>query len=90
LESGGRSGSHYLSDLPAVLVGSDELCDLRGPRAPKNHVVVMHAASGCDVRYLGLFGALKVRGRATKRAKLKNGDVVECGGLTVTFLDDVA
>ena len=89
-ESGERSGTHYLSDQPAVLVGTDELCDLRVPRAPRHHVLVVHSASGCDVRYLGLFGSLKVRGRATKRAKLRNGDVVECGGFKLTFMDDVA
>jgi ribosome-associated protein YbcJ (S4-like RNA binding protein) len=42
------------------------------------------------VRYLGLFGSLKVRGRATKRAKLRNGDVVECAGFKLTFMDEVA
>jgi predicted component of type VI protein secretion system len=89
-ESGGRSGTHYLSDEPAVLIGTDELCDLRVPNAPKHHVLVVHSSSGCDVRYLGFFGSMKVRGRATKRTKLKNGDVVECGGLKLTFMDDVA
>jgi predicted component of type VI protein secretion system len=89
-ESGGRSGTHYLSDQPSVLVGTDELCDLRVPRAPKHHVLVVHSAAGCDVRYLGLFGSLKVRGRATKRAKLRNGDVVECAGFKLTFMDEVA
>jgi len=89
-ESGGRSGTHYLSDEPAVLIGTDELCDLRVPKAPKHHVLLVHSSGGCDVRYLGAFGSLKVRGRATKRARLRNGDVVECGGLKLTFMDDVA
>ena len=89
-ESGGRSGTHYLADEPAVLIGTDELCDLRVPKAPKHHVLVVHSAAGCDVRYLAMFGSMKVRGRATKRAKLRNGDVVECGGLSLTFMDDVS
>jgi predicted component of type VI protein secretion system len=88
--SGGRSGTHYLADAPAVLIGTDELCDLRVPKAPKHHVLVVHSAAGCDVRYLAIFGSMKVRGHATRRAKLRNGDVVECGGLTLTFMDDVA
>lgn len=89
-ESGGRSGTHYLADAPAVLVGTDELCDVRVPKGPKHHVLVVHSPGGCDVRYLGTFGSMKVGGHATKRAKLKNGDVVESGGLKLTFMDDVA
>jgi hypothetical protein len=89
-ESGGRSGTHYLSDAPAVLIGTDELCDLQVPKAPKHHVLLVHSKGGSDVRYLGVFGSMKVRGRATKRAKLHNGDTVECGGLKLTFMDDVA
>jgi len=89
-ESGGRQGTHYLSDAPAVLIGTDDLCDLQVPKAPKHHVLIVHSKSGCDVRYLGSFGSMTVGGRSTKRAKLKNGDVVESGGLTLTFMDDVA
>ncbi len=89
-ESGGRSGTHYLSDSPAVLIGTDELCDLQVPKGPKHHLLLVHSAAGCDVRYLGAFGSMKVRGRSTKRTKLRNGDVVECGGLKLTFMDDVA
>jgi hypothetical protein len=89
-ESGGESGTHYLADAPAVLIGTDELCDLKVPKAPKHHVLLVHTATGTDVRYLGAFGSMKVGGRSTKRAKLRNGDVLECAGLTVTFMDDVA
>ena len=89
-ESGGRQGTHYFSDAPAVLVGTDDLCDLQVPKAPKHHVLVVRSKTGCDVRYLGMFGSMKVGGRSTKRAKLENGDVVESGGLTFTFMDDVA
>jgi pSer/pThr/pTyr-binding forkhead associated (FHA) protein len=89
-ESGGRQGTHYLSDSPAVLIGTDDLCDLQVPKAPKHHVLIVHNKTGCDVRYLGSFGSMTVGGKSTKRAKLKNGDVVESGGLTLTFMDDVA
>jgi hypothetical protein len=33
---------------------------------------------------------MTVRGEKTERAKLKNGDMVEAGGLTITFVDDVS
>ena len=89
-ESGGRSGTHYLAEEPAVLIGTDVLCDLRVPKAPKHHILLVHSPAGSDIRYLGAFGSMRVRGRATKRAKLRNGDVVECGGLKLTFMDDVA
>lgn len=88
--SGGRTGTHYLSDAPAVLIGTDDLCDLRVPKAPKHHVLVVYSQESCNVRYLGTFGSMTVRGRKTKRAQLRNGDVVESGGVKLTFMDDVA
>lgn len=89
-ESGGRSGTHYLSEAPALLIGTDELCDLRVPKAPKHHILLINSEGGCDVRYLGRFGSMTVRGRSTKRTRLRDGDVVEAGGLKLTFMDDVA
>jgi hypothetical protein len=50
----------------------------------------VHSQAGTDVRYLGMFGSMKVRGQTTKRTKLTNGDVVESAGLKLTFMDDVA
>lgn len=89
-ESGGRKGTHYLSEAPAVLIGTDELCDLQVPKAPRHHVLVISSDSGCDVRYLATFGSMTVRGRSTKRAQLRDGDVVEAGGLKFTFMAEVA
>lgn len=89
-ESGGQRGTHYLADAPAVLIGTDDLCDLQVPKGPKHHVLVINTESGCDVRYLAAFGSMTVRGRGTKRARLRDGDVVEAGGLKMTFMDDVA
>jgi hypothetical protein len=37
-----------------------------------------------------MFGSMTVRGRGTKRTKLRNGDVVEASGLKLTFMDEVA
>ena len=89
-QSGGQQGTHYLAEAPAVLIGTDDLCDLRVPKAPKHHVLVINSAAGCDVRYLGIFGGMTVQGRGVKKARLRDGDVVESGGLKLTFMDDVA
>lgn len=89
-ESGGQRGTHYLSDQPAVLIGTDELCDLRVPKGPKHHVLLMMLDGGCEVRYLAMFGSMTVRGRGTRRGRLQNGDVIKAGGLKITFMDDVA
>jgi len=89
-ESGGQRGTHYLAEAPAVLIGTDELCDLQVPKGPKHHVLVINSKDGCDVRYLATFGSMTVRGRTTKRTRLRDGDVVEAGGLKLTFMDDVA
>jgi pSer/pThr/pTyr-binding forkhead associated (FHA) protein len=89
-ESGGQQGTHYLSDQPAVLIGTDELCDLRVPRGPKHHVLLLTIDGGCEVRYLAMFGSMTVRGQGTRRSRLRNGDVIEASGLRITFMDDVA
>lgn len=89
-ESGGERGTHYLTDQPAVLVGTDELCDIQVPRGPKHHVLLITVDDTCEVRYLAMFGSMTVKGRGTKRATLRDGDVVEAGGLKITFMDDVA
>ncbi|MGY8777276.1 MAG: FHA domain-containing protein [Longimicrobiales bacterium] len=89
-ESGGQRGTHYLSDQPAVLIGTDELCDLRVPKGPKHHVLLMTLDGGCEARYLAMFGSMTVRGHGTRRSRLKNGDVIKAGGLKITFMDDVA
>ncbi|MEM7414041.1 MAG: FHA domain-containing protein [Gemmatimonadota bacterium] len=89
-ESGGQRGTHYLSDQPAVLIGTDELCDLRVPKGPKHHVLLLTIDGEAEVRYLAMFGSMTVRGQGTKRSRLKNGDVIEASGLKITFMDDVA
>ncbi len=88
-ESGGRKGQHYLSEAPAALFGTDDLCDVRVPKGPAHHLLIMNTDKGCDVRWLGAFGSVKVNGRSTRRASLKDGDVVEVKGLKLTFVGDV-
>ena len=88
-ESAGRRGTHYLAETPALLIGTDEMCDLRVPKGPKHHLLLINRDSGCDARYLAAFGSMNVRGRSTKRAMLKDGDVLEVGGLKITYQGDV-
>jgi pSer/pThr/pTyr-binding forkhead associated (FHA) protein len=89
-QSGGQTGTHYLSDQNAVLIGTDDLCDLRVPQGPKHHVLLMTIDENTEVRYLAMFGSMTVRGQKVRRSRLRNGDVVESGGLKLTFMDDVA
>ena len=89
-ESGGQKGQHYLSEAPAILIGTDdELCDVVVPKGPKHHVLIINTQTGCDVRYLAAFGSVKVNGNSTKRSALKDGDVVDAGGLTMRFVGDI-
>ncbi len=89
-ESGGQRGQHYLSEAPAVLFGTDDLCDVQVPKGPAHHLLIMNTNAGCDVRWLGTFGSVDVNGKSTKRASLNDGDVVECKGLTLRFVGDIA
>jgi len=88
-ESGGRKGTHYLADAPAVLFGTDDLCDVRVPAGPKHHLLIVSTREGCEARNLAMFGTMKVAGRATKRGVLKDGDVIQFKGLVVNFVADI-
>ena len=89
-ESGGQKGQHYLSEAPAALFGTDDLCDVRVPTGPKHHLLIMNTNDACDVRWLAAFGAIKVNGQSTKKASLKDGDVVDVKGLKLTYVGDIA
>jgi len=88
-EAGGQRGTHFFADDPAVLVGTDDVCDLIVPKGPKHHLLLINRASGCDARYLAAFGSMSVGGRSTKRATLRDGDVLEVSGLTITYKGEV-
>jgi hypothetical protein len=88
-ESGGQRGKHYLSDAPAALFGTGNLCDVKVPKAPKHHVLVVNRDSGCEVRNLHWWTKMKVGGRKKDLAVLDDGDVVEVGGLKLTFVADI-
>jgi hypothetical protein len=89
-ESGGQRGTHYLSESPAALFGTDALCDVRVPKAPKHHILVINRDNGCEVRNLNNWSKMKVNGSAQNPATLKDGDVVQVGGLKLTFVADIA
>lgn len=89
-QAGGQKGTHHFSDARAALVGRDELCDVQVPKGPKHHILVIHSQHGWEVRNLAFFGGMKVRGSKTKRARLKDGDIVEAGGLKLTFVGELA
>ena len=89
-ESGGQRGTHYLSEAPAALFGTDSLCDVKVPKAPKHHVLVVNRESACEVRNLHGWTTMKVGGTAQNSAALKDGDVVQVGGLKLTFVADIA
>jgi len=89
-EAGGQRGQHYLSEAPAALFGTDDLCDVRVPKGPAHHLLIMNTDKGCDVRWLAAFGSVKVNGRSAKRASLGDGDTVEVKGLKLTFVGDIA
>jgi hypothetical protein len=88
-ESGGRRGTHQLGQGLSVLVGVDDLCDLQVPKGPKHHLLLINTAKGYEARNLALWGKMTVQGSATKRTLLKDGDVVEMGGVKVTFKDAI-
>jgi predicted component of type VI protein secretion system len=89
-EAGDRRGTHYLPrEAASVLIGTSERCDLRVPRGPKQHVLVARASQGFEVRNLSFWRRMRVRGQVTKRARLASGDVIEIGGLRLTFMDEV-
>ena len=89
-ESGGQRGTHYLSEAAAALIGTDALCDVRVPKAPKHHVLVINRDAGCEVKNLHNWTKMKVNGAARNPAVLKDGDVAEVGGLKLTFVADIA
>ena len=89
-ESGGQRGKHYLSEAPAALFGTGDLCDVKVPRAPKHHVLVVNRDAGCEVRNLHWWAKMTVGGRKKNLAMLDDGDVVEVGGLKLTYVADIA
>lgn len=89
-EAGGKQGTHYLSEAPAALFGTGELADVRVPAGPKHHLLLVNEEERCAVRNLAWLAKMKVNGKTTPQARLKDGDVVEMKGLKLTFVADIA
>ena len=87
-DSKGQRGTHYLSASGGALIGSDDLCDLQVPGAP-NYVLVIRAGESYEVRNLAPWRGMTVKGEKTRRARLRDGDVIEAGGVKLTFKDDL-
>lgn len=88
-ECKGERGSHHLAATGGALIGSDELADLQVAGAP-NHLLILKVGEGYEARNLcGMWHGMTVKGQKAKRARLKDGDVIEVGGLKVTFKDDL-
>lgn len=83
---GGAPSTHYLGTAGGTLIGRSALCDLRVPRGPRQHLLVLRTAQGWEVRNLSFWRRLRVNGQRTVRARLRNRDVIEMGRLRVTFM----
>jgi FHA domain len=88
-EAGGERGTHYLEG-GAIVVGRSELCDLRVPSGgPKQAIVILRGPEAFEVRNLSSWYHMRVNGRLAARARLRSGDLVEVGGVRLTFMDEV-
>jgi pSer/pThr/pTyr-binding forkhead associated (FHA) protein len=87
-EAKGQRGTFFLA-TGGALVGRSPLCDLQVPAGPKQHLLVLRTQFGCEVRNLSWWHHMKVNGWALEQATLQSGDVIEIGGLRVTFLDEL-
>jgi len=87
-EAKGRQGTFFLGG-GGNLVGRSPLCDLQVPAGPTQHLLVLRTQFGFEVRNLSWWHRMKVNGWVVERSTLESGDVIEIGGLRVTFLDEL-
>jgi len=88
-EVGGERGTHYIEG-GGVLVGRTALCDVQVPAGgPKQHLLILRRGEGFEVRNVAWWNRMKVNGRTTARAVLKNGDTIDVGKLRLKFMDEV-
>lgn len=86
-ENKGQRGTHFIN-AGAALIGSDEVCDLNLAGAP-NYVLIIKTGDDYEARNLASWRGMTVRGEKTRRAKLDDGDVIEAGGVKLTFKDEL-
>jgi hypothetical protein len=87
-EAKGQRGTFFLSG-GGVLVGRGSLCDLQVPTGPTHHLLVLRTQFGFEVRNLSWWYRMKVNGWLFEQSTLESGDVIEIGGLRLTFLDEL-
>lgn len=87
-EARGQQGTFFLSG-GGGLVGRSPLCDLHVPAGPKQHLLVLRTQFGFEVRNLSWWHRMKVNGWVFEQSTLESGDVIEIGGLRLTFLDEL-
>ena len=84
-EVGANRATHYLAGDGAALIGRSDMCDLRVPKGPRQHLLVIRVGDGFEARNLSFWRRMRVRGQLTARARLHTGDVIEMGPLRLTF-----
>ena len=84
-EVGATRATHYLAADGGALIGRSEMCDLRVPKGPRQHLLVIRVGDGFEARNLSFWRRMRVRGQVTARARLQTGDVIEMGPLRLTF-----
>jgi FHA domain-containing protein len=84
-EVGATRATHYLAAGGAALIGRSDMCDLRVPKGPRQHLLVIRVGDGFEARNLSFWRRMRVRGQVTARARLHTGDVIEMGPLRLTF-----
>jgi len=82
---GATRATHYLAAGGAALIGRSDMCDLRVPKGPRQHLLVIRVGDGFEARNLSFWRRMRVRGQVTARARLHTGDVIEMGPLRLTF-----
>jgi len=87
-EAKGQHGTFILNGS-GVLVGRSPLCDLQVPAGPKQHLLVLRSQFGFEVRNLSWWHHMKVNGWTVEQSPLESGDVIDVGGLHLTFLDEL-
>lgn len=86
---GKEEGVHYFVEAPAVLVGTGDLCDVRVPSAPRNHILAVRENGGCRIRNLHSWRKMRTSDGVARAADLNDGDTVRIGPLELTFVGDV-
>ncbi len=88
VETGDTTRYVELGERP-LRVGTDTGCELviEGPGISREHFVVERSRTGWRLRDAGSGEGTRVNGSLVATRRLRHGDVVEVGGVTLTFQD---